>query len=94
VPSPEEKSKKHGFDYADNTIVVEEKAPWGGMVKYHHRSEEYQRKILRKNGFSVDTIVWGYEDFVDEKRLKIGEQETGRNLHGYKRMMFFARKIK
>lgn len=93
TPYPEEKSEKHKFDYADNQIVVEEEAPWGGTVKYHHRSEEYQVGVLEKNGFEVKRIVQGYEDFVDERIIKNAEIRLQKNLRGRKRIMFWATKL-
>lgn len=93
VPFPEEKAKKYSFDCSDNSIVVEEVAPWGGMVKYHHRSEEYQVRILKENGFKVERIIAGYENFVTDRIIRAGEASTGKRLRGPKRLMFVAQKI-
>jgi cyclopropane fatty-acyl-phospholipid synthase-like methyltransferase len=93
VPSPREKARKHSFNYHDNNHVVEEKAPWGGTVDYHHRSEKYQMDVLRKNGFDPLMIVWGYKDFLDKNQLKFYEREFHKKLTGIKRVMFLARKV-
>lgn len=94
VPFPEEKAKKYNFDCSDNSVVVEEAAPWGKMVKYHHRSEEYQVEILEKIGFKVERIIAGYENFIDDCIIRAGEARTGKNLRGPKRLMIVAQKIK
>jgi len=93
TPFPEEKAKKYNFDISDNSVIVEEDAPWGGKVKYHHRSEDYQVQVLQENGFKVERYFWGYESFIDEKIIRSGEIMTGKNLRGPKRLMFLARKI-
>jgi hypothetical protein len=93
IPFPEGKARKHNFDNLDNSIIVEEDAPWGGKVKYHHRSEDYQVYILQENGFKVERYFWGYESFIDEKIIKSGEIITGKNSRRPKRLMFIARKI-
>lgn len=93
TPFPKEKSEKHKFDYTDNHIMVEEKAPWGGMVKYYHRSEEYQVEVLERNGFEAKRIFWGYENFISKRVIEDGERATGKSLRGPKRLMFWARKI-
>lgn len=93
TPFPEEKSKKHGFDCSDNYVAVAEPAPWGGMVKYNHRSEEYQTSLLENNGFEVKRYLWGYENFLSDFRIHYGESKLGKSLRGPKRLMFVARKI-
>lgn len=93
VPCPTSKAIKHGFYYTDNKKVVSEKAPWGGEVKYHHRSMEFQEEILKKNGFETNCILAGYESFLSEDELKLIEWREGKYrgaLKGYKRLMIEA----
>jgi SAM-dependent methyltransferase len=92
TPFPKQKAEKHNFDYEDNFAVVEEKAPWRGSVKYHHRSEEYQVGVLEKNGFKVDRIFAGYENFISDTMIEFGERAIGKSLRGPKRIMFVAQK--
>lgn len=94
TPFPEEKAKKHSFDCSDNSVVVDELAPWGGMVKYHHRSEEYQVGLLEANGFEVERYFWGYDDFLTSFDIERGENALGKSLKGPKRLLVLAQKIK
>lgn len=94
TPYSEGKARKHKIDNNDNEAIVEEPAPWGGTVKYHHRSDQYQLKVLEKNGFVTDRFLFGYEDFISEKILRSGERSRNKSLRGYKREMFISKRVK
>lgn len=93
IPFPEGKGNKHKIDISDDNVVVEENAPWGGKVKYHHRSDAYQVKILQENGFAVDRFLFGYESFVSDNIIRAGERVRNKSLRGYKREMFIAKRV-
>lgn len=79
VPNPYRKQEKHGFKNNDDFGIAVEEAPWGGLVEYHHRSEEYQRKKLEKVSLRPSFYFGGYDDT--------------RHMHiGPKRMMVVAQK--
>ena len=81
VPNPYWKEMRYSLDKSDNSSVVVEDAPWGGLVEYHHKSEAYQRKILENSGFKPLFYFGGYDD-------------TYHTLDGPKRMLVVAQKIK
>lgn len=90
IPYPERKAKKYGFDCSDNSVVINEPAPWGGKVRYHHRSEEFQVENLEHNGFEVKRIHFGYENFISKDKLREAEKLHSRNFQGTRRVMFIA----
>jgi SAM-dependent methyltransferase len=81
VPNPYRKEEKYCMGKDDNFTVVEENAPWGGLVEYHHRSEAYEREVLEKYGFDSDVYFGGFDD-------------TYHTMDGPKRMLVVAQKIK
>lgn len=80
TPNPCRKEAKYGLDGVDNSTVIIENAPWGGLVEYHHRSIDYQRKILENLGFNPYFYFDGYDD-------------TFHTMDGPKRMMVVAQNM-
>ncbi len=62
IPHPGSKAIKHDIRPQDNHSVFEEKVPWGGYAQYHHRSLEFQKKVLEAYGFEVAFREIGYLD--------------------------------
>jgi hypothetical protein len=62
APNPERKAAKHNLNPDDNDAVAEEEAPWGGLVRYFHRSLGYQIWAMQRAGFDVAVLAGGWND--------------------------------
>ena len=62
VPNPYRKQQKHSFEDNDNFGVAIENAPWGGLVEYHHRTEDYQKNVLNDAGFNQSFTFGSYDE--------------------------------
>lgn len=58
MPNPLEKEVKYNLSDHDSHAVVAEVAPWGGYVKYHHRSEEQLLLAFRNAGFTQVDVMF------------------------------------
>ena len=92
VPHPGSKAHKHGFDYDNNSKVIEEKAPWGGYTQYNHRSVEFQAKTLEECGYDIVLREIGYSDFCTTHQVATLESELRKSLEGPKRIMVIGTK--
>lgn len=93
VPDPLMKARKF---YPDSPwrdeFTAEEKVPWGGVTKYHHRSVDFYENFLLKRPVQFGFVQYGYSDSLSENRLKLAEREFGKSLRGPARLMVLVRK--
>lgn len=92
VPHPGGKARKHGFDYDNNSTVIEEEAPWGGFTQYNHRSVEFQAKTLEEYGYDVVLREIGYSDSCTTHQVAALELKLQKPLEGPKRIMIVGTK--
>ena len=92
VPHPIHEANELKIPLDVDEAIREVQAPWRGWTEYFHRSPSRQVQTLRKNGFYVGFIEWGYEDSLHGFQIEPYEEKAGHNLRGPRRLMVIARK--